>query len=565
MIRFRSFRATLLTIILAAVAATQVATFAVVAAVNQREARAEIEEDLQAAADAFAQVTSNRVRQLAISAAAVASDYAFRENYFNLLEDPRTLESVFTSASNRIGADLNAWVDLDGRTIFAAPTTDDEVFAELVFRADESVDARATGYLESNRQLYVVAAVPIRAPAIVAWWVVGTRVDTLLAQSLREMTGVQVSFANSRRELVASSLHPVLQRALAAEVSALPESTTADSIRQTVLKEEETLINLRPVPLESGGHSLTILQYSLDEKLAPARRLSRIILLVSLGGMVLASFLGANLARRLSRPVQDLAQHTKLIAAGDYATQLQLHRQDELGDLAKAFNAMSAGLAERDQVRDLLDKNVSPEVAAQLMREGAALGGEEREVTILFADLRGFTTLSEKLPAREVVTQLNRYLDRMSAAIESCGGVIDKFIGDEIMALFGAPVATADSAHRAVQSALAMRTALQALNAEFAAEGLPPLAFGIGLNTARVIAGNIGSQRRLNYSVIGDGVNLAARLQTLTRRDDLATDLILSEATLRSARAHADYAVRDLGQAVVKGREEPVRIYTIAP
>ena len=561
MLRFRSFRSTLLTVFLAAVASTQIATYFIVAAVNQREANREIETALQSASVAFDRVASERIAQLAISGKAVARDYAFRQSYFELLEDAQTLQSLFPSVSKRIEADLNAWVDLDGITITAHPAAPESAFTELVFKADESPDARATGYVQIEEELYAVAVVPIEAPAIVAWWVVGTRVDAELAHNLHDMTGVDVSFANTHRRITASSLE---SSTLGALDSALPMLDMANlAIQPLSLEGEARLVNVRPVPLETGGQLMIVLQYSLDEKLAPARRLSRLILLISLGGIALATLLGVGLARRISRPVQALAAHTQVIASGDYGQHLDLHREDELGDLARAFNAMSTGLAERDQVRDLLDKNVSPEVAAQLLREGAALGGEEREVTVLFADLRGFTTFAEKLPPREVVTQLNRYLDRMSTAIESTGGVIDKFIGDEIMALFGAPVSSAESAHRAVQAALAMRTALAKLNTEFVAEGLPPLAFGIGINSARVIAGNIGSTRRLNYSVIGDGVNLAARLQSLTRNADYATDFIVSGSTLEAARRHADYAARDLGSTFVKGRSEPVRIFTI--
>ncbi len=562
MIRFRSFRATLLTVILAAVAATQIAIYSMVALVNHREARRDIEADLEAAAIAFDRVTSDHVRQLAISATAVASDYAFRQNVFTFLEDPHTLESALPSASNRIGADLIAWVDLDGVTITALPAASDELFAPLVFRADESEEARATGIIELDGDLYVAVAVPIRAPTIVAWWVVGIRIDTTLAKDLHAMTGVDVSFANSHGTIAASSLPDPQRVALTTQVPGLTMDET--TMQQLRLQEENILVKVRPVPLDSGGHLLTLLQYSLHEKLAPSRRLGRLIFLVSLAGIAFAAVLGAGLARRLSRPVQALAAHTEIIAAGDYQTRLELQRHDELGDLARAFNTMSSGLAERDQVRDLLDKNVSPEVAAQLMREGAALGGEEREVTILFADLRGFTTFAEKLPPRDVVTQLNRYLDRMSAAIEAEGGVIDKFIGDEIMALFGAPVSSPDSAHRALQAAFGMRRALAALNAEFAAEGLPELAFGIGINTARVIAGNIGSTRRLNYSVIGDGVNLAARLQSQTRNPDFAADLIVSATTLESARQVAPYEARDLGAVQVKGRTESTRIFAVS-
>lgn len=559
MLRFRSFRATLLTLFLGAVAIVQIATFAVVAVVNQREARVEIESDLQAAARAFQRVIEERTTSLVISTQAVASDDAFRRLFFESPDDAATVQSALTSAAGRIQADFQAWVDLDGATIVASEAAPRDAFAELVFRADESEAAQATGYAELNERLYAVVAVPIRAPVIVGWWVAGFRIDSELAGLLRDQTAIEVSFANAGGHIVGSSLDAAQRVPLAKRESLL----TADgqTVHEVQLDHESWLLNLHATPLESGGEMRVILQYSLDEKLAPARRVGRLILLTGLGGLALAGVLGLGLARRLSRPVQQLAAHTQVIAGGDYAQRLELNRADELGDLARSFNAMSDGLAERDRVRDLLDKNVSPEVAAKLLREGAALGGEEREVTVLFADLRGFTTLSEKMEPRAVVELLNRYLDRMSAAIEARDGVIDKFIGDEIMALFGAPVGAEDDADRALAAALAMRDALREFNGELAAEGHPQLAFGVGINTARVIAGNIGSHRRLNYSVIGDGVNLAARLQTLTRNTGFDTDIIISAATLAALRE--SHPVRDLGRVGVKGRSEAVHIYGV--
>jgi adenylate cyclase len=161
------------------------------------------------------------------------------------------------------------------------------------------------------------------------------------------------------------------------------------------------------------------------------------------------------------------------------------------------------------------------------------------------------------------VTLLNRYLDRMAQAIEAEGGVIDKFIGDEIMALFGAPVPNTQCAFRAVKAALSMRAALARLNEELTAEGQPTLAFGIGINTADVVAGNIGSANRLNYSVIGDGVNLAARLQSLTRNPDYATDLIISASTREFAATAGSLETRDLGTVTVKGRAQETQIYAV--
>ncbi len=561
MIRFRSFRAALLTLILGVVAVAQVTTFLIVANVNRQQASREIDADLINASEAFNRVTAARIHLLASSAKAVAGDFAFRRLFFDSADDPATLQSAFTSASNRINADLNAWVDLDGVTIVSTAEVDEDTFAELVFRADESEEAEADGYLEIDGQPYSMVTVPIRAPTIVGWWVVGFQIDEAFAAELNAQTRVEVSFANRAGTIVASSLDADSRAELEASWLQMPHEQ--NQIYDVPLADDTYKVLLQTDAMEDGGQLAIILQFSLDEKLAPARRLSRWILVVSLGGIALAAIVGMGFARRLSRPVQQLARHTRVIASGDYQTPLNLKREDELGALANAFNAMSSGLAERDQVRDLLDKNVSPEVAAEMMREGSRLGGEERRVTVLFADLRGFTTMSEHLPPQEVVSLLNRYLDRMTEAIEAEGGVIDKFIGDEVMALFGAPVPSTQCALRAIKAALRMREALGKLNRELAAEGLAPLSFGIGINTARVVAGNIGSANRLNYSVIGDGVNLAARLQSQTRNPEFNTDLIISEATYGAVAPIARLTARDLGTVQVKGREQGERIYAV--
>ena len=161
---------------------------------------------------------------------------------------------------------------------------------------------------------------------------------------------------------------------------------------------------------------------------------------------------------------------------------------------------------------------------------------------MLFVDLRNFTRLSQSMPAPAVLALLNRYFDRMSGIVEIYLGVVDKYMGDAVMALFGAPVAHPNHADSAMLAALEMKSALVRLNAELATEGQAKLAFGIGINTAKVIAGNIGSSRRLNYSVLGDGVNIAARLQDLTRMSQYKADILVSAATL--AAATRQYIVR---------------------
>jgi adenylate cyclase len=581
--RRHSFAAKLLTLLVGLVAVAQIATWLIVSRANLHEARTQIAADLRRATLAFTNIVKDRNNLLGDGGTTAARDYAIKP-LFTDPDEVATLASALPSIAGSLHADLVVALALDGHTLASAPSGEipGGALRKLIAAAelDESPTPRATGYAYHRDHLHSLVLVPVRAPDTVAWLVLGFRIDDALAHTLHEQTGIDLTFADPLHRVIATSLPPPTARSLLA--SPLRPTTDA-ALAEISLGDDTALVDSLLLSAGEGLHATLYLQYSLDEKLAPARRTERILLLVSLGSLVIAVFLGRRFARRLSQPIEQLAAHTRVIARGDYTTPLTLQRADELGRLADAFRAMTAGLAERDRVRaerdrvrDLLDKNVSPEVAAQLLRDGAILGGQEREVTILFADLRGFTTLSEKLTPQELLTLLNRYLDRMSAAIEAHGGVIDKFIGDAIMALFGAPVPQTDAADRAVAAALAMEKALVQLNAELAAEGIAPLGIGIGINTARVVAGYIGSSRRLNYSVIGDGVNVASRLQSLTRTAEYRTNLIASAATIAACRPTispspllpvAPFPVsptfRPLGTVPVKGRAEPVEIFAV--
>ncbi len=560
--RPQSFGAKLLLLFVFVVAAAQFATWAFVSTAHRVQARTLITEELQRAGGAFSRVVAERNTLLAAGAATAARDYAFKR-LFAGETDAVTIASALQSIRLSIDAHVVSVVALDGTPVAgtsrAAPAGN--IVAHLVARADADPgpNPSATGYGYLDGELHSLVVAPVRAPDIVAWIVIGFRIDRDFAQRLKQQTGVDLTFVDQDARLLATTLPEATARALAAALPGLPkgqETTTLD------LAGETALVTTRTLAAGDGRSGLLTLQYSLDEKLRPFRSTERTVLLVSLSSLLVAVLLSRRFARRLSQPIVELVGHTRRIAAGDYSIRNTTYRRDELGRLSEAFDQMARGLDERDRVRDLLDKNVSPEIATQLLRDGAALGGEEREVTILFADLRGFTTLSEQLSPHDLLTLLNRYLDRMSAAIEREGGVIDKFIGDAIMALFGAPVAQNDSAERALAAALGMERALATLNAELAAEGRPPLAIGVGINTARVVAGNIGSHRRLNYSVIGDGVNVASRLQSLTRTAEYRTNIIASAATLAAVR-EKQCTTRALGTVPVKGRAEPVEIFAV--
>jgi len=216
---------------------------------------------------------------------------------------------------------------------------------------------------------------------------------------------------------------------------------------------------------------------------------------------------------------------------------------------------------EKRRVRGIFELFISPEMVGQLIEQGIdAMRGKRAELTILFSDIRGFTTMSEKMTPEELVNLLNEYLGAMTDVIHKYGGTVDKYEGDLVMAFFGAPIAYSDHAERAVRCSIDMRVELDRLRAKWATEGKPSkLEMGIGLNTAEVFVGLVGSGRRVNYTVMGDGVNLASRVQDLTK--DLMWPLLVTEYTYERVKDKFDI---EFGEAkLVKGKTVPVGMYKV--
>ena len=216
---------------------------------------------------------------------------------------------------------------------------------------------------------------------------------------------------------------------------------------------------------------------------------------------------------------------------------------------------------EKRRVRGIFELFISPEMVGQLIDQGVdAMRGKRSELTILFSDIRGFTTMSEKMTPEELVNLLNEYLGAMTDVIHKHGGTVDKYEGDLVMAFFGAPIAYPDHAQRAVRTSIEMRQELDRLRAKWAQEGKPSkLEMGIGLNTGEVFVGLVGSGKRVNYTVMGDVVNLASRLQDLTK--DLKWPLLISEFTYEKIKDEFD---AEFGESrLVKGKTVPVGVYKV--
>ncbi|MEK6815738.1 MAG: adenylate/guanylate cyclase domain-containing protein [Nitrospirota bacterium] len=554
LLRFRRFQSRLLVFFLGLFVLVQAAIFISVNAANIRNARRQIDEALEVTASVFERSLRERNARLVGAARLLVRDHGFKPAYAS--RDHGTILSALENFQGRIGADVVMLVSLDrvliADTLHKAKIGSELPFPRLFSAADESERGEAEAVVFLDGRAYQMVVVPLLIPVPDAWICVGFLIDDRLAAELQSVTLSYVSFLKGGRE----GEWGVLASTLPAGPRARLSSGLREGDRESGRDGDEYVSRVVSLAGDTGGAMTAVLQRSLDEALTPHRRLQAALAAVFVASAVVTVAGGIGIGRTVTKPVLALARRARRIEEGDYSHQEAAERADEIGHLTKTFNHMVKGLAERDRVRDLLGKVVSSAVAEELLSKAIELGGEEREVTILFSDLRDFTGLCEGRSPKDILSLLNAYLTRISAVIDENGGVVDKFVGDAVMALYGAPLRHGDDAERAVRTALGMLEALDGLNAESREGGLPTLSMGIGINTAVVVAGNMGAPTRLNYTVIGDGVNLASRLEGLCKRYGVA--VVVSETTRALA---PGLEFRELDRVRVKGKSEPVTIY----
>ncbi len=300
---------------------------------------------------------------------------------------------------------------------------------------------------------------------------------------------------------------------------------------------------------------------SMDRLEADFRRDLIVNVSVLIGTLVLlVVYATIALGRMVIQPLSRVVNAMRAVHEGNLENEVMIQRTDEIGMLAATYNFMVRGLREREQLKDAFSRYVSTQVMRRITQKGGlTLTGENRNATVLFSDIRSFTNLSERLSPPEVVSLLNEYFNVMVEIVFKHDGFLNKFIGDALMAVYNVPVDQPEPELRAVKTALEMLKALDELNERRAARGQFAIKIGIGINTGPVVAGNIGHMRRMEYTVIGDAVNLAQRLESQTKATGVP--LLISEATYHAVAKHV--VATALPAVKVKGKQEPVALYGV--
>lgn len=316
-----------------------------------------------------------------------------------------------------------------------------------------------------------------------------------------------------------------------------------------------------PIVMAGLSYDLVSKRISQEVTLDLLSNLRAIYLFVLGVSFLVAIFLAFSVGMSLIRFSKELLLAMKKVAQGDLETSLLVTTSDEMGKISQGFNTMLEGVKQEKFVRRLFERYVGAEVATHLIEEKETIVPELVEATILFVDIRKFTSLTESLPPTELMRLLNRFLSEMSEAVVENHGLINKFIGDSIMAIYGTKLnESQNAADEALATAFLMLSRLEIINHIHEREGLPTLKIGIGIASGKILAGTLGQGERVEYTFIGDAVNLASRLEGMTKK--YHTPVLLDFATVKLLSVQSCYEV---GKVLIRGKEEPVQVFSPSP
>ncbi|HKQ14663.1 MAG TPA: adenylate/guanylate cyclase domain-containing protein [Steroidobacteraceae bacterium] len=556
---FIAFSSLIIAVLLATLGFTQI--------VVSREVERTLDRELLTTGEVFEVLLKERGARLQTNSILLASDFALKSAVATHFDpstyEPATLASAAQSWQQRIGVDL-FWITDEIGTVLVASSEKDRSGEgiEDLSPLKEAIESEqpAAGIAEIDGQLFQLVAVPVFAPDAIGFMLLGEAVDDRLAARLKGSTGTDVSFLTQERVFASSLPNDRRGRVIPSSESRATLLRSGTRTTSSFSGEDERFQSLI-VPVESRlPHPLfALMQRSYDEALAPLRALQRRIVIIGTVGLLGALLIGVGLAGGIIAPLQSLVAGMREVLRGNLQYRSRIERHDELGFIAKSFNEMIDGLEERELIRDTFGRFVSHEVAEAVLTGRVPLQGERRDVSILFQDIRGFTSLSERLDPAVLLRLLNQFFTEVVAAVEAEGGVVKQFLGDGVMALFGAPQPYPDHAERAVRAALGIVSRLKGLNETLGQQGIGPLEIGIGIHSGMVVAGLIGPDNRIEYGVVGDAVNLASRVESLTR--EMQATILVSRDI--SAQLGPSFQLGCTATMTVKGKSQPVEVVEV--
>lgn len=318
---------------------------------------------------------------------------------------------------------------------------------------------------------------------------------------------------------------------------------------------------LYPVNYKDLKVGYVVVSFSMDAIEQSIEKVVHSIVGMTLALIFLGIIISYMLGKRLTRPIQHLIDASRAIDNGQYDFKLPNKRHDEIGYLMNSLNSMARGMLEKKQVEDAFKRHVSPNIAKEILSnlDEVQLGGTHVNSTVMFVDIVGFTSTSESLSPKAVARMLNEFYSYINHSIHLYKGTIDKFIGDCVMMVFGVPDADHDHVFHAIAYAVFIQRLAERLNKIRISKGLPPVHYRIGINSGEMLAGNIGSTSRMQYTVVGDSVNLASRLASVAHTDEI----MITEETYLTPRLKERIVAIPNKSLHIRGKKKPIITYLV--
>ena len=475
--------------------------------------------------------------------------------------DPATIKDYILSREESparlIGVDLFTLTNEKGQVLFRLdhPEKFGDTLASIpvIHLALEGKDPTPEdiSFWIIDEQMYQTVTVPIFQKFVIGTLTLGKRITQEEAKALKADTHSDITFLLGNR-IVASTHSDLAQIDLLRSYVADPPELDrkiekGKSVQREVQLDGEKFL-CAFTRASNSSKAIYVMAISVDQALAGFQRIEKIILIIGGISLILAITGAFFLAQGITSPLRKLVIGTEQIRSGNYDFHIQINSRDEIGLLAQSFNEMVLGLKERF----MMSKFLSSSTMKMIRKEGDKLhlGGERRNVTVLFSDIRGFTAFSEKVEPEVVIELLSRYLSRQASIVIAHNGIIDKYVGDELIAIFEGP----DMVDDAVLCAIEIQLAINELNAK----NTEDIRVGIGINTGMAIVGNVGGEERMDHTVLGNNMNLGSRLCSLAH----AGQIVLSESSWRSLKCK-EVKTQSLEAIVVKGISTPVQTYEV--